>query len=127
MAQLLIDTDVLIDYLRDQADSVAYLESLTPPLTVSAITVAELYAGVRDGAERAVLDLFVDSFRVIAIDEAIAIRAGLIRRDFGKSHGTGLADAIIAATAESQEAQLVTLNRKHFQMIENVVVPYQKT
>lgn len=127
MAQLLIDTDVLIDYLRDQADSVAYLESLTPPLLVSAITVAELYAGVRDGAERAVLDLFVNSFRVIAIDEAIAIRGGLIRRDFGKRHGTGLADAIIAATAESQEAKLVTLNHKHFQMIENVVVPYQKT
>jgi predicted nucleic acid-binding protein len=127
MAQLLIDTDVLIDYLRDQADSVAYLESLTPPLSVSAITVAELYAGVRDGAERAVLDQFVSSFRVIAIDEAIAIRAGLIRRDFGKRHGTGLADAIIAATAESQEAKLVTLNHKHFQMLDNVVVPYQKT
>src|ERR1044072_2585304 len=127
MAQLLIDTDVLIDYPRDQADSVAHLESLTPPLAVSAITVAELYAGVRDGAERAVLDQFVSSFRVIAIDEAIAIRAGLIRRDFGKRNGTGLADAIIAATAESQEAKLVTLNHKHFQMLDNVVVPYQKT
>src|SRR4051812_2010297 len=120
MAQFLIDTDVLIDYLRGWAGSVTYLESLTPPLSVSAITVAELYAGVRDGAERAALDLFVSSFRVIAIDNAIAIRGGLIRRDFGKSHGIGLADAIIAATAESQNARLVTLNRKHFRMIENV-------
>jgi predicted nucleic acid-binding protein len=85
MAQLLIDTDVLIDYLRDQADAVKYLESVTPPFSVSAITVAELYAGVRDGAERAALDQFVDSFQVIAIDETIATRAGIIRRDFGKT------------------------------------------
>jgi predicted nucleic acid-binding protein len=114
MVQLLIDTDVLIDYLRDRAEAVTYLESLTPPLSISAITVAELYAGVRDGAERSTLDQFIDSFQIIAIDENIAVRAGLIRRDFGKSHGTGLADAIIAATAELQQADLVTLNGKHF-------------
>jgi predicted nucleic acid-binding protein len=101
MAQLLIDTDVLIDYLRDRSDAVAYIESLTPPLSVSAITVAELYAGVRDGAERTTLDGFVNSFQVVPIDDAIAIRAGIIRRDFGKNYGTGLADAIIAATADT--------------------------
>jgi predicted nucleic acid-binding protein len=126
MAQLLIDTDVLIDYLRDRPESVTYLEGLTPPLSVSAITVAELYAGVRDGLERAALDLFVDSFQVFAIDEAIAIRAGIIRRDF-KRYGTGLADAIIAATAEIQQTELVTLNGKHFQMLKNVLIPYRKS
>lgn len=126
MAQLLIDTDVLIDYLRDRAESVTYLESLIPPLSVSAVTVAELYAGVRDGAERAALDRFIDSFQVVAVDKEIVLRAGIIRRNFGKSHGTGLADAIIAATAEAQQANLVTLNNKHFQMLKDVVVPYQK-
>src|ERR1700704_5901024 len=107
MAQLLIDSDVLVDYLRDRAEAVTYLESLVPPLSISAITVAELYAGVRDGAERTTLDEFIDSFRVVAIDKDIATRAGIIRRDFGKSHGTGLADAIIAATAEAHQANLV--------------------
>jgi predicted nucleic acid-binding protein len=126
MAQLLIDSDVLIDYLRDRAEAVTYLESLVPPLSISAITVAELYAGVRDGAERATLDQFIDSFQVVAIDKDIATRAGIIRRDFGKSHGTGLADAIIAATAELHQANLVTLNSKHFQMIKDVVIPYTK-
>ena len=47
--RLLIDTDVLIDYLRDHAEAVSYLESLTEPLLISVITVAELYAGVREG------------------------------------------------------------------------------
>lgn len=127
MAQLLIDTDVLIDYLRDRAYAVTYLESLTPPISVSAITVAELYAGVRDGAERTTLDEFIDSFQVVSVDRSIAFRAGIIRRDFGKSHGTGLADAIIAATAEALQTDLVTLNHKHFQMLKHVVVPYQKS
>ena len=126
MARQLIDTDVLIDYLRDRNEAVTYLESLAPPLSVSAITVAELYAGVRDGKERATLDQFVGSFQVVAVDTMIALRAGIIRRDFGKSHGTGLADAIIAATAEALHADLVTLNRKHFQMLKNIVVPYQR-
>lgn len=126
MAELLIDTDVLIDYLRDRPESVAYLETLTQPLAISAVTVAELYAGVRDGSERVTLNNFIASFKVCAIDEEIAARAGILRRDFGRSHGTGLADAIIAATAEQQRANLVTLNKKHFPMLKGVVVPYVK-
>jgi predicted nucleic acid-binding protein len=46
--KVLLDTDVLIDYLRDYPAAVVYLESLPQPLLVSAITVAELYSGVRE-------------------------------------------------------------------------------
>jgi predicted nucleic acid-binding protein len=81
---------------------------------------------MRDGSERVALESFIDSFQVRAFDQEIAARAGILRRDFGKSHGTGLADAIIAATAEAQGANLVTLNRRHFPMLEGVVVPYTK-
>jgi predicted nucleic acid-binding protein len=126
MAQLLIDTDVLIDYLRARQESVTYLDNLTEPLTISAVTVAELYAGVRDGAERVALEVFIGSFQVRAVDEGIATRAGILRRNFGKSHGTGLADAIIAATAEELQSTLVTLNKKHFPMLKDVLVPYIK-
>jgi predicted nucleic acid-binding protein len=47
----LVDTDVLIDYLRDHPQAVAFLEAQPGPLLISAITVAELYAGVGEGAE----------------------------------------------------------------------------
>lgn len=125
--RFLIDTDVLIDYLRGRADAVSYLENLTEPLLISAITVAELYAGVREGAERVALEQFVSAFQIIPVDEVIAAAGGLLRRDYGKSHGVGLADAIIAATAGIRKADLVTLNRKHFPMLRaNVIVPYQK-
>jgi predicted nucleic acid-binding protein len=125
-ARLLIDTDVLIDYLRGRAEAVTYLEGLTVALSVSAVTVAELYAGVREGAERVTLEQFLAAFEVIPVEESIAVVGGLYRRDFGKSHSTGLADALIAATAESIQGTLVTLNVKHFPMLSNVHVPYQK-
>lgn len=124
---LMLDTDVLIDYLRGRADAVTYLESLTEEvLLLSAITVAELYAGVREGHERKKLDTFLRVFQVIHVDEQIAINGGLHRRTYVKSHNVGLADALIAATAEAAGATLITLNQKHFPMLRDVHVPYQK-
>jgi predicted nucleic acid-binding protein len=125
--RLLLDTDILIDYLRGRAEAVAYLENRSEPLAVSAITVAELYAGVREGEERTKLTLFLSALEVIPVDEQIAARGGLFRRDYSKSHGTGLADALIAATAELHHATLVTLNAKHFPMVTGVLVPYVKS
>jgi predicted nucleic acid-binding protein len=124
--RLLLDTDVLIDYLRGHAEAVTYLEGLTAHLLISAITVAELYAGVRDVTERTRLDTFISAFEVAPIEREIAVKGGLYRRDYGKSHNVGLADALIAATAMVKQATLVTLNKKHFPMLSGVVVPYLK-
>ena len=126
-AGLLLDTDVLIDYLREEPKAVAYLEEITERACVSAITVGELYAGVREGEERAALDAFVRGFEVLPLDREIAQRGGLIRRDYGRSHGVGLADALLAGSALVHNLDLVTLNRKHFPMLSHVIVPYQKT
>ncbi|MBA4146849.1 MAG: hypothetical protein H0X66_01955 [Verrucomicrobia bacterium] len=46
---------------------------------------------------------------------------------YGRSHGVGLPDAFLAATALAHNLQLATLNQKHFPMLNNIVVPYQKT
>lgn len=124
--RLLIDTDVSIDYLRGKVQAVDFLENLTELLLMSGITVAELYAGVREGKERTALENFIRAFEVVPIDEKIATLGGLYRRDYGKSHGVGLADALIAATAEIKQAKLVTLNQKHFPMVTGLIVPYQK-
>ncbi|WP_199246839.1 type II toxin-antitoxin system VapC family toxin [[Phormidium] sp. ETS-05] len=90
------------------------------------MTIAELYAGVRDGKEMEALNELIRAFQVMPIDENISIKGGLYRRDYGKSHGMGLADAIIAATAELNGVTLVTLNQKHFPMIADILVPYKK-
>jgi len=122
---ILVDTDILIDYLRGTQESVRYLEELDVDLKLSVVNVTELFAGVRDNEHEAVQDL-LDCFEIVPLDQSLAKRGGLMRRDFGKSHGVGLADAIIAATAEKLGCTLATLNRKHFPMLDSVVVPYRK-
>jgi len=122
---ILIDTDILVDYLRGIPEAVRYLEELDVELKLSAINVAELFAGVRDN-ERDAVDVLLACFEIVPLDQSLAIRGGLLRRDFGKSHGIELADAIIAATAENLGCPLATLNRKHYPMLDAVVVPYRK-
>ena len=68
----------------------------------------------------------MECFTIIPLDAALAETGGLLRRDFGKSHGTGLADAIIAATVQKLACSLATLNQKHYPMLDSVIVPYQK-
>lgn len=124
--RLLFDTDVLVDYLRGRQESASFLEARSETFLVSAVTVAELFAGVREGQERTALNTFLSAFEVVPVTAAIARRGGLLRRDFGKSHGAGLADALIAATAQDTGARLVTLNAKHFPMAPDHLVPYTK-
>ncbi len=123
---LLLDTDVLIDYLRGQKQAVSFLENTDSHLMTSAINVAEIFAGVRDGEERKVLEKFIRIFEIINTDHEIAEMGGIYRRDYGQSHGTGLADAIIAASAKLKNARLVTLNARHFPMLPDIFIPYKK-
>ncbi len=124
--RFLIDTDVIIEYLRGREQAIRYLESLEGRLCVSAITVAELYSGVRGEDEEAAIERFLDAFDVIGVDQALARLAGLCRRDCEPRYGTGLADAIVAMSAEAAEAVLVTFNKRHYPMIDDVLVPYRR-
>lgn len=123
----LIDTNILIDYLRENAAAVGFLEGLKRPALISALTVAELYAGVREGEERQRMEAFLRAFAVVPVTEALAQNGGLYRRDYGPTHGTDLVDGILAATAKVNKARLVTLNRRHFPMLSRVLVPYGET
>lgn len=121
----LIDTDVLVEYLRGRPRAVQYLEGLAGELHVSAVTVAELFAGARE-AEETSLRAFLGTFEVHPVTEDAAELAGRFRRAWGPSHGTGLADALIAAATETVEGTLITFNDRHFPMLERVEVPYER-
>lgn len=123
--KILIDTDVIIDYLRDYKPAIRYLEALPNQILLSAITVAELYAGIRTQDEQNAIENFLNAFEIISVDNAIAQTGGAFRKQYGKSHGTGLADALIAATAIHQHAHLTTLNNRHYPMIK-IIKPYDK-
>ncbi len=120
----LFDTDMLIDDLRGLPDAVAAVESRIAGACLSAMTVAEIYQGVRDG-ERARVDCTISSFMVLPITEEIAEVGGLLRREH-KSQGAGLADCLIAATALIHGLKLQTLNVRHFSILKLVEAPYRK-
>jgi predicted nucleic acid-binding protein len=124
--RLLVDTDVLIEYLRGRGEAVEYLESLSSDLYLSVISVAELFAGARGDEEERSLTQFLLAFTVLPVTEKVARLGGLYRRDFRPSHGTGLADALIAATAIENGANFVTFNRRHFPMVSGITVPYER-
>jgi predicted nucleic acid-binding protein len=123
--RLLLDTNVLIDLLRRRTDAINYLQGLRDLPFTSPVVLGELYAGVRDGPERLHLDQLVRSgVRVVSLTREMGISGGLFVRQYAKSHSVGLADALIAATAQQIGATLVTLNSKHFPMLNDILVPY---
>lgn len=123
---ILLDTDVLVDFLRGHEKAVAFVNEFSSQIILSPIVVAELYAGVKGDAELTVLENFISLFRVVPLTAEIAKIGGLYKRDFGKSHGVGLADAILAATAAAEKADLRTLNVKHYPMFSRLKPAYKK-
>lgn len=127
MNKVLFDTNVLIEYLRGKDEAQTYIDNIQDVVYMSSISMAELYAGVRKGEESRKLEVFIETFEVISLNKNIAKIGGLYRNQYKLSHGTGLADALIAATAKEIDAQVITFNIKHFPMLDNVIKPYERS
>jgi predicted nucleic acid-binding protein len=123
---LLLDTDVWIDFLRGHAEAVSYVNAQADRVILSAVVAAELYAGARDEEDLARLDEFLAQFPSAPVTTETARSAGLFKRECHRSHGVGLADAIIAATALVHGAELKTFNVKHYPMLRGVRPPYER-
>ena len=123
----LLDTDLLIDFLRKHPLAATLFDKLPDDCAVSTLSIAELHVGVREGAERDALDRLLGTFTHINVNAEIAAQGGLLRRDWGKSHGVGLNDALIAATAMQTARVLLSLNAKHLPMLGKgqLLVPYR--
>ena len=122
----LIDTDILIDALRGSAKAIELIEDNLTKIAISVMSVAELYQGVRNTKEQKQLELTLSMFTVLPITNDIAIQAGHYSSRYKASHGTGLADCLIAGTAECHGLFLMTLNIKHYPMLRKLDAPYKK-
>lgn len=125
--RFLVDTDVLIDYLRRYPEARVYFKGLSLPPLTSVICVAELYAGVKEGKERQKLEALLATLDIVPVNVEVAVKGGLYRRTYSKSHSMSLSDALIAASANTWGASLVTLNKKHFPILPDTIIPYQKS
>ncbi len=118
MARYLLDTDVIIEWLRRNARVVAWLEATDAAgdfLACTPISVTELYAGMRSREEFFIGDI-LRLLHCVDITARIGHKAGRYRQTFGRSHGVEVADALIAAAAHVHGLTLCTLNLRHYPM-----------
>ena len=118
---VLVDSDILIEVSRgrDQHTVSRWIELSNSDAAVlySPISVAELWAGARPNEYEALNNLF-DALTCASISGDTGHDAGVYLRKYRRSHGVELADALIAACAVANNAQLWTRNRKHYPMRE---------
>ena len=118
---ILCDTNILIEFYRDNADVVSTMRGIgLPELAVSVITVGELYFGARDRRELLKIKRHLASLQQIPMDEETSELALTLLETYALSHRLSLPDAVIAATALRHELGLYTLNVRDFRFIEGL-------
>lgn len=91
------------------------LEASGIPTYCSAVSWAEIFAGLRKG-EEPITEKFFESRGEVVIDATTGRHAGAYLARYGRSHGVEMSDALIAASATTAGLRLWTLNRRHFPM-----------
>ena len=116
----LLDTNILIDYLNGIDEAREEICRYAAPL-ISTITWMEVMVGVNDD-ERQAVRAFLSRFNQVNIGTDVAEIAVSIRRESGMR----LPDAIIWASAQHENALLVSRNIKDFPADSpGVRAPYQ--
>ena len=123
---VVLDTDVLIDFLRGLPAAGRYVGGLTGVPTCSEVTRVEVLRGMRAGERRAT-ERFLATMRWVVVDDQVSGLAGELGRRFRRSHGViAAADLLVAATAERFGLPLATLNVRHYPMFEGLEPAYRR-
>lgn len=120
---MMFDTDVLIWYFRGNEHARRSFHD-ADEVTVSSITVMELFQGAKSKNELSAINRFLrlNSIRTFLLNEAVTLSAMDFVQTYTLSHGVQLADAMIAASAIYHGETLLTANVKHFQFIPQLTV-----
>lgn len=124
MSNLVIfDTSVLIDHLRTGRYQ-QQIESLTGLIRMSSVVLAELWRGATKPAEREFLRALERNHPILTPTERNWLESGQILGEVHRDHGFMPDklrdlhfDVLIALTARSHGARLITSNRSDFEMI----------
>jgi len=122
----LLDTDVLIDYLRNRAPAMQLVSTLLDEDSIfgSVVTRAEILAGLREH-ERDTTDALLAATIWIPITDDVANHAGALARQYPRPGiRFAIADYLIAATAQLLDLPLLTRNVRHFPMFSDLQAPY---
>jgi predicted nucleic acid-binding protein len=120
---VLIDTDVLIWYLRGNKKAQQLIDGLGS-FSISVITYMELVQGMRNKRElnefrRALSDW---NTQLIYINEEISSKAMFLVERYFLSDAIQLADALIASTVLTSGLPICTGNVKHYKAIKQIEI-----
>jgi predicted nucleic acid-binding protein len=124
MSDLLIfDTSVLIDHLRTGCHQ-ARIQDLRGLIRSSAVVLAEMWRGAAKRAERDFLQALTRNHPVLTPTETNWLESGQILGRISADHGFAPAklrdlhfDLLIALTARSSGARLITSDREDFELL----------
>lgn len=122
---ILVDTSILIDYYRKINKEKTFLVSLVLQqysFSISAITKYEILSGSTQSQINFWDEIFrafiIYPFDEITVDTAVGLNSDLKK----KRKQIDIADLFIAATAVTHNLPMATLNKKHFERIDTLVL-----
>jgi len=127
---ILLDTDVMIDLLRQYPPAVAWLDSLgEEEIILPGFVVMELIQGCRNKAEQEKVERELGTYGVVWPSPETCNEALSVFTRYHLSHGLGILDALIGQMAVALGLPLYTFNQKHYAPIPNLktVQPYKKS
>ena len=120
---MIIDTDVLIWYLRGNEKAYQVVEE-TSNFYISVVTYMELVQGMRSKKELNKLRkaLHIWNVKILYVSEEISAKAMFYVEQHFLSHSMQLADALIGATAIAYGIPILTGNDKHYKVMKDLQI-----
>ena len=120
MASYLLDSDVIIEYFRDNPETVALVDSLGPKtkLWTSVLSVIEVKSGTKANVE-VKINRFFNFAKVVPVNLKVANLAVENMKEWKRKNKIlYLVDAVIAAACVIHDLTLVTYNKRDYPMKE---------
>ena len=118
---MLVDTDVIIWFLRGNPNASSLLKRL-PNIFLSAVSVMEIIQGILNAEEMRLWKSFLKEYKIkqLMIDESVSTKAIYWMEEFVLSHKLKMADALIAATADINGLELLTGNSRDYKFLPGI-------
>jgi predicted nucleic acid-binding protein len=120
---VLCDTNVLINWFKNDTDTIKVLQNISlSKIVLSSIIVMELLQGASNKKELLQIGKSIINYNVINFNEDVSSLAINLVEKYSLSHDLQIPDAIIGATAVVFKLPLFTYNIKDFRYIPNLKI-----
>ena len=123
---LLIDSDILIDFIRGYEPSYSFFKENNGSMFISTLSKFEIIAGAKNQRKIILLEEFLSNFSILMLNNEIVDSGYEIFKSIFLKNNMSYMDALIASTALYFKMPLVSRNKKHYNNVEKLqlIIPY---